>query len=72
MLDENVEAFVVHVISRSLILMPIHPAREAQIALLIIEEMQIAALDENVEVFLVHVTSFNLNSMPIHQLKRLR
>ena len=40
-LDENVEAFVVHVISLSLTSMPIHPAREAQIASLVIEEVQI-------------------------------
>ena len=40
-LDENVEAFVVHVTSLSLTSMPIHPAREAQIASLVIEEVQI-------------------------------
>ena len=40
-LDENVEAFVVHVTSLSLNSMPIHPAREAQIASLVIEEVQI-------------------------------
>ena len=65
-LDENVEAFVVHVTSLSLNSMPIHPAREAQIALLVIEEVQIPALDENVEAFVVHMTSLSLTSMPIH------
>ena len=40
-LDENVEAFVVHVTSLSLNSMPIYPAREAQIASLVIEEVQI-------------------------------
>ena len=39
--DENVEAFVIPMTSLSLNLMPIHPAQEAQIALLIIKEMQI-------------------------------
>ena len=39
--DENVEAFVVHVTSLNLNSMPIHPAREAQIALLVIEKVQI-------------------------------
>ena len=39
--DENVEAFVVHVTSLNLNLMPIQPAREVQIALLVIKEMQI-------------------------------
>ena len=64
--NENVEAFVVHVTSFSLNSMPIHSAREAQIALLVIEEVQIPVLDENIEAFVVHVTSFSLNSMPIH------
>ena len=40
-LDENVEAFVVHVTSLSLNSMSIHPAKEAQIALLIAEEVKI-------------------------------
>ena len=65
-LDENVEAFVVHVTSLSLNSIPINPAQEAQIALLVIEEVQIPALDENVKVFVVHVTSLSLNSMSIH------
>ena len=39
--DENVEAFVVHVTSLNLNSMPIYLAREAQIALLVIEEVQI-------------------------------
>ena len=38
-LDEHVEAFVVHVTSLST--MALHPAREAQIASLVIEEVQI-------------------------------
>ena len=63
-LDENVEAFVVHVTSLSLTSMPIHPAREAQIASLVIEEVQIPELDEHVEAFVVHVTS--LSTMPIY------
>ena len=63
-LDENVEAFVVHVTSLSLNSMPIHPAREAQIASLVIEEVQIPELDEHVEAFVVHVTS--LSTMPIY------
>ena len=46
--------------------MPIHPAREAQIILLIIKKVQIPALDENVEAFVVHVTFFSLNLMPIY------
>ena len=37
MLDENIEAFVVYVTSLSLNLMPIHLAREIQIALLVIK-----------------------------------
>ena len=41
MLDENVEAFVVHVTSLSLNSMPIYQAREAQIASLVIKEVQI-------------------------------
>ena len=65
-LDENVEAFVVHVTSLSLNLMPIQLARGAQIALLVIKEMQIPALDKNVEAFMMHVTSLSFNLMPIH------
>ena len=65
-LNENIEAFVVHVTSLSLTLIPIHPAQEAQIALLVIEEMQIPALDENVEAFVMYVISLNLILMPIH------
>ena len=61
-LDEHVEAFVVHVTSLST--MPIYPAREAQIASLVIEEVQIPELDEHVEAFVVHVTS--LSTMAIH------
>ena len=38
-LDENIEVFVVYIISFSLNLMPIHPAQEAQIVLLVIEEV---------------------------------
>ena len=38
-LDKHVEAFVVHVTSLST--MAIHPAREAQIALLVAEEVKI-------------------------------
>ena len=64
--DENIEVFVVHVTFLSLILMPIHLAQEAQIALVVIEEVQIPALDENVEAFVVHVTFLSLNSMPIY------
>ena len=44
--------------------MPIHPAREAQITLLVIEEVQIPTLDENVEAFVMHVTL--LSTMAIH------
>ena len=62
--DENVKAFVVHVTSLSLNLMPIHPAQEAQIALLVVEEIQILALDQYVEAFVMHVTF--LLTMPIH------
>ena len=62
--DENIEAFVVHVTSLSLNLMPIYPAREAQIALLVIEEVQIPELDEHVEAFVMHVIS--LSTMPIY------
>ena len=40
-LDEHVEAFVVHVTSLSLNSMSIHPAREAQIASLVAEEVKI-------------------------------
>ena len=40
-LDEHVEAFVVYVTSLSLNSMLIHPAREAQIALLVAEEVKI-------------------------------
>ena len=39
--DENVEAFVVHVTSLSLNLIPIHSAREAQIALLVDKKVEI-------------------------------
>ena len=67
-LDENVEAFVVHVTSLSLNSMPIHPAREAQIALLVIKEVQIPELDEHVEAFVVHVTS--LSTMAIHSARK--
>ena len=63
-LDEHVEAFVVHIISLSLNLMPIHPAREAQIASLDIEEVLIPTLDEHVEAFVVHVTF--ISTMLIH------
>ena len=65
-LDENVEAFVVHMTSLSLNLILIHPAQKAQIALLVIEEVQIPVLNKNVEAFVVHVTSLSLNSMLIH------
>ena len=65
-LDEIVEAFVVHVTSLSLTSMPIYPAREAQIALLVIKKVQIPALNKNVEAFVMHVTSLSLTSMPIH------
>ena len=41
MLDENVEAFVVYVTSLSFNSILIHPAREAQIALLIAKEVKI-------------------------------
>ena len=61
-LVEHVEAFVVHVTSLST--MPIYPAREAQIALLVIKEGQIPELVEHVEAFVVHVTS--LSTMPIY------
>ena len=40
-IDENVEAFVIYITSLSLNLMPIHPAQEAQIALLVIKKVQI-------------------------------
>ena len=40
-LDENVKAFVVHVISFSLNSMPIYSAQKVQIVLLVIEEVQI-------------------------------
>ena len=40
-LDENVEAFVVHVPSLNLNSMPIYLAREAQIPLLVAEEVKI-------------------------------
>ena len=40
-LDENVEVFVVHVTFFSLNSMSIHPAREAQITLLIAEKVKI-------------------------------
>ena len=40
-LDENIEAFVVHVTSFSLNLMPIYPAQKAQITLLVNEKMPI-------------------------------
>ena len=40
-LDENVEAFVVHVTSLSLKLISIHPAQKAQIALLIAKKVKI-------------------------------
>ena len=62
--DENVKAFVVHVTSLSLNSMPIYPAQEAQIALLVIEEVQIPELDKHVEAFVVHVTF--LLTMPIY------
>ena len=39
--DENVKAFVVQVTSLILNSMPIHPAQEAQIALLVIKKIQI-------------------------------
>ena len=39
--DENVKAFIMHVTSFSLNLMSIHPAKKAQIALLIAEEVKI-------------------------------
>ena len=39
--DENLKAFVMHMTSFNLNLMSIHPAGKAQIALLIIEKMQI-------------------------------
>ena len=57
--DENVEPFVVYIISFSVNLIPIHSAQEAQIALLVIEEMQIPSeysdfsdifLEENVSI----------------------
>ena len=52
-LHENVEAFVVHMISLSLNLMLIHPAREAQIASLIVEKVKIPTNYSNfLDVFL--------------------
>ena len=63
-LDEHVQAFVVHVTSLSLNLMPIHPAREVQMALLVIEKVQIPEWDEHVKAFVVHVTF--LLTMPIY------
>ena len=65
-LDENVEPFVVQITFLSLILMPIHPDRKAQIASLVIGEGQIPALNKNVETFIVYVTFFSLNLMPIY------
>ena len=64
--DEIVQVFVVYMTSLSLNLMPIHPAQKAQIALLVIEKVQILALDENVKAFVVHMISLSLNLMPIH------
>ena len=40
-LNENIEAFVMHMTSLSLNLLPIHPTWEAQIGLLIAKEVQI-------------------------------
>ena len=68
MLDENVEAFVVHVTSLSLNLMPIYLAQKAQIALLVIEEMQIPELNKYVEAFVMHVTY--LLTMPIYPARK--
>ena len=62
--DENVKAFVVHVTSLSLNLIPIHSAQKAQIALLVIEEVQITEFNKHVEAFMVHVIS--LLTMPIY------
>ena len=50
--------------SLSVNLMPIHPAQEAWITLLVIEEMQISELDEHVKTFMMHVTF--LLTMPIY------
>ena len=55
---------MVYVTSFSLNLMPIHPAQKAQIASLVIEEMQIPELDKHVEAFVVYVISFS--TMPIY------
>ena len=40
-LDENIEDFVIHIISFNLNLMPIHLSQEAQIVLLVINKVQI-------------------------------
>ena len=63
-LDEHVKAFVVHITSLSLNSIPIYPAQEAQIALLVIKKVQIPELDEHIEAFMVHVTL--LLTMPIY------
>ena len=47
--EKNVKTFIVHMTFLNLNLMPIYPAQEAQIALLVIKKMQIPMLDENVE-----------------------
>ena len=65
-LNENIEAFIMHVTSFSFNSMSIYLSQKAQIALLVIKKVQIPMLDKEVKAFVMHVISLSLNLMPIH------
>ena len=74
-LDENVEAFVVHVTSFSLNSMSIDPAREAEIASLIAKEVKILnnyldfsnIFSEERALVLPEITNLNQHAIELHE-----
>ena len=67
-LNKNVKAFVVHITSTNLNLMPIHSAQEAQIALLIAKEVKISTeYSDFSDVFLEEKTSILLEKTKFNQ-----
>ena len=73
--DKNIEAFMMHVTSLNLNSMPIHLAREAQIALLVIEEVQIPSkyldfldvFSEEEALILPEVTEMNQHAIELQE-----
>ena len=67
-LDENVKAFVVHVISFSFNLMPIYLIKKNQIVLLVIKKMQIPSkYSDFLDIFLEENTLILLKAINLNQ-----